>query len=490
MNDGHTKVPGRLLQMESAQILHAIRREIDLFLVPEIQSIRATTAASHIDAALRHLIMRDEIMPALLDRRLKSDRAAGPPDVLDRVEHKTQDDNHRYLESIALGVELESHVKNIAAAAVAEAAPFAKVKYTQCKRLIESERTYLAAEVEWEARIDREFQEQNAERSDLTPQMVSDYLSRQLGPRGPIHATGVERVIGGFSKDIFLVRLNSQDWPEGVVIRRDNPNGAVHSNVTDEAALLISLKAAGLRVPGVLIVEPDPSVFGSPFIVMERMRGRAVSMTTGFAGTAELSAAHGLAQVLARLHTLEVSTLKLPASIAVPAAGDRDHVREYINTWEAIWLQDRHQASPIVTTAFEWLRANAPRNEDLRLVHGDAGLHNLLMDNSTVSAMLDWELAHLGDPAEDLMYCRMWTDQIMPWEDFLRIYYQHGGPRYSEQYSAYYKVFRCVRTIVTCATAQHRFWKSSHPQLIGLFAQLKYFRHFQDELAGLIADLP
>ncbi|MFD2396585.1 phosphotransferase [Prauserella oleivorans] len=75
-----------------------------------------------------------------------------------------------------------------------------------------------------------------------------------------------------------------------------------------------------------------------------------------------------------------------------------------------------------------WLRAHAPADvRDPVLVHGDFGLHNLLLDGTKLTAVLDWERAHLGHPAEDLTYLRPSIEPVLGWEGFLEAYQAAGG---------------------------------------------------------------
>jgi aminoglycoside phosphotransferase (APT) family kinase protein len=60
-------------------------------------------------------------------------------------------------------------------------------------------------------------------------------------------------------------------------------------------------------------------------------------------------------------------------------------------------------------------------------VHGDAGPYNMLVENDRLTALLDWEFAHLGDPAEDLGIARCYAEDFMDWGEFMRVYIAAGG---------------------------------------------------------------
>jgi aminoglycoside phosphotransferase (APT) family kinase protein len=66
------------------------------------------------------------------------------------------------------------------------------------------------------------------------------------------------------------------------------------------------------------------------------------------------------------------------------------------------------------------------------VVHGDSGPYNFLVDSDRLTAVLDWEFAHVGDPAEDLGIARVYAEDVMDWREFLDIYASAGGPEVPE----------------------------------------------------------
>jgi aminoglycoside phosphotransferase (APT) family kinase protein len=75
--------------------------------------------------------------------------------------------------------------------------------------------------------------------------------------------------------------------------------------------------------------------------------------------------------------------------------------------------------------AFDWLRRRAPVADRVAIVHGDLRFGNLLYEDGRLTALLDWEMVHLGDPLEDLgwVYRRIWTpERSLPFEEFLAAY--------------------------------------------------------------------
>ena len=79
------------------------------------------------------------------------------------------------------------------------------------------------------------------------------------------------------------------------------------------------------------------------------------------------------------------------------------------------------------------------------LVHSELGFHNLMAGPERITAVLDWELAHTGSPAEDLAYIREYIEPLGPFDTFLELYQRAGGPKPDPQALHYYEVFKLIR---------------------------------------------
>ena len=154
------------------------------------------------------------------------------------------------------------------------------------------------------------------------------------------------------------------------------------------------------------------------FIVMRRAPGatggnvfRATSMISN-----EL--VDVLAGGVARLHALPplLQVGDLTNSIRTDWWGltIRESIERYIRNWFDLYLAGTHNPSPALVNLFGWLldRIPDPPGRPV-LLHGDIGFHNMLVDNGRLSVLVDWEFAHVGDPAEDVGYVRNCTGSSM-----------------------------------------------------------------------------
>lgn len=203
----------------------------------------------------------------------------------------------------------------------------------------------------------------------------------------------LRRLSGGASRETwsFDVRREGADRPEPLILRRD-PVGAPKGGMAVEARLFAVAGAAGVPVPRVLHASDDPAVLGSSFLVMERIEGETIPRKIlrddeHAAARAGLAAQCG--EVLAKLHAIP------PES--VEGLAEQDPVSEFMEMLDT--LGEPH---PAFELAFRFLAANRPPPARRSIVHGDFRNGNFIVGPEGLRVVLDWELAHVGDPIEDL----------------------------------------------------------------------------------------
>lgn len=193
----------------------------------------------------------------------------------------------------------------------------------------------------------------------------------------------------------WLLDWQGTDGVQRLVLRR-SPSaqwGASRAlRLADEAALVGAMHAAGVAAPQPLYVLRSDDALGEGYIMAH---------VGGSADPAQILAApHGellgdIARALAAIHA--VPTGRLPANLPVmDAAGGIAQLRASFDNFGA----DR----PVIALALKWCADNQPPPVPPTLVHGDYRLGNIMVDGGRLSAVLDWELAHLGDYHEDLAY--------------------------------------------------------------------------------------
>lgn len=269
-------------------------------------------------------------------------------------------------------------------------------------------------------------------------------------------------VPGGASRETWLVRRQGDPL---CVLRRD-PEGSVSLvRMRDEFTLLERSRAAGVPVPEPIAFEDSGGAFGSPGILMEFVEG--TSIAPRILRKPEYEAARGrlpgqLADALARIHSVGPGAVEgvLPPPADDPAVAQ-------IEEWER-QIDEIGEPLPAVELGLRWLRANAPNPADPCLVHGDYRLGNFIVDADGLASVIDWELAHVGDPAEDIgwLCIRSWRfgndDRAVAGlgdlDDFLAAYEAAGGSAPDPGRVRYWEAFGNVKWAVICArqAADHR----------------------------------
>jgi len=177
---------------------------------------------------------------------------------------------------------------------------------------------------------------------------------------------------------------------------------------------------------------------------------------------------------LVALHALDWKTLNLPR-FSAPTADPKQAARWSLNYWRQLWREDALEPLPIMTHAEQWLIDNMPDCRELVLAHGDYRTGNYLFDEAlgTIEAMLDWELARIGDFHEDLGWILMQVfgtfdngmfraSDLYEREEFIRAYEGATDRQVHRKTLHYYDVFSSWKCYVivngtgmSVARAQH-----------------------------------
>ncbi|MBB5917804.1 aminoglycoside phosphotransferase (APT) family kinase protein [Nocardia transvalensis] len=223
------------------------------------------------------------------------------------------------------------------------------------------------------------------------PDGVRDVLAAALGTA----LTDVElrRFTGGASREVYAIAArDDRGAPVRAVLRRDPPGHGDAARMRAEASCLRAAAAAGVPVPAVLAAADDAPGIDAPYLVMELVTGesipRRLQRNPEFASVRDRLAGD-LGEVLGRIHRTPLDTLG-PLDDSDP-----------LDTLEQIY-RDLAQPRPVVEMGLRWLRDRPPAARPNALVHGDFRLGNFLVEPDGLRAVLDWELAHIGNPIEDL----------------------------------------------------------------------------------------
>lgn len=247
---------------------------------------------------------------------------------------------------------------------------------------------------------------------------IAAYLKSRLPGSPDVTVSGLYRIPGGASRETWSFDAewssNGKRSQSGFIIRRD-PDASVL--VTERDLEYRVMKAAyehGVPVPQVRWLEPDGEWLQRPFFVMDRIDGcetnpSKVLMDPQFVQSRE-RLADEFVDALARIHAIDPSDPSLEF-LGPPPSPESCALRE-IEHWEGIIDRDALEPQPVLRAALRWLRHRLPPPaQRIVLVHADYRTGNFLCTpEGEIRGVLDWEMAHLGDPMEDLAWAC-----IRPW---------------------------------------------------------------------------
>lgn len=235
---------------------------------------------------------------------------------------------------------------------------------------------------------------------ELPAGRLREYLSGRI--EGVEEGIAIEQFPGGHSNLTYLVAAGGKEY----VLRRA-PHGPVPPRAHDmarECRVLQAVHPYFPPAPKPYLLCEDSSVIGAVFFLMERRRGVVLRsrIPTNWAANPDLPrlVSKAFLECLVQLHSVEVTRTGLIAM------GKPDgFVGRQVRGWSERWLRARTEEMPRMERVIEYLRANLPPEAPPALVHNDFKLDNLMLradGPGTVEAVLDWEMATVGDPLVDI----------------------------------------------------------------------------------------
>ena len=328
------------------------------------------------------------------------------------------------------------------------------------------------------------------EEAGHTEEDIRDFLRRSCGEPDLV-IKDFESIPGGMSKRTYRFTASSPQWGEQPLIARETA-GVPHADfdcwvLANEFQLVRTLHGLGMPVPDPLYLHEDGGLY-----VMRRSEGsrnsNVFSVTTEMPRPVLLA----MAEALAKLHTTTPDQLldyvKVSGSDIVLGETVEQCVRRTLLRWRDYSRRMRRLPAPGEYQAFSWLLHNIPNNEERpSMLHGDFGPHNSLWDGDRLTAVLDWEGGHFGDPAFDLGYVRPHIEGRMDWDEFLNHYYLSGGPRVDARRLDYCERFSMYRTLVTTNQAVSRADYGEKSDLFMLQVDWEYWCQFIQQSAAMQA---
>jgi len=273
------------------------------------------------------------------------------------------------------------------------------------------------------------------------PDGIEDWIATVTGSE----VTAANRIPGGASREGWFIDVEDNGRSDALYLRLDRhgtPASSAFHSLWVEAEVFESLYGTGVTVPKVIAVHPTIEAF-----LAERMPGE--TWFYRIADPAEqVAVAQDFIRNLAALHRLD------PLSLALPGLGPIRSARELALEEVARMRKRATDAEgaidPLNEVCLDWLERNVPPYEaPVVLVQGDTGPGNFLYQNGRVTAVLDWELAHFGDPMDDIAWLSLRTvqDTFTHFPDRMAEYEDLSGHPIDPERVWYYRLFAETRLL-------------------------------------------
>ena len=477
---------------DRALYLRQLRATVVATFLPELTSPTAVDAAGLVDRILAELIVEDEFA-GVLSQEFGAEFAAllATPGTSGGADAET--------DTGSVTPDRFGELRRQASEVVAELATSdAAADRQRCRRLVDVEHRFLERVDELRRGVLDERPEADAGTSStecsLSREQLTDYLRHKLPSSPELVVTSVEVIPGGRSKETILVSLSgTTELPDDVVVRRDRPVGILQTRAADEFAILEAVYARGdVPVPRPFFAD---ELDGGTLLVMARVNGHKAGeyFPDLAAPTEHLRTLGGqLAAALAHVHRVPLETLA-GSSLDLESTVTEATVTAAVEGMSA--RIDELSGPPVVAVplARQWLLdhvADVVPSGPLRLLQGDVGLHNMLVDGDRVTALVDWEAATVGPPARELAAAWPAATALMEWADFVEAYCAAGGPpeATNEQAVAFYRVFFALGACMSSRTGGHFFRTGAKRDLLTAHSGLDAHFRAQRNLCRALED--
>lgn len=319
----------------------------------------------------------------------------------------------------------------------------------------------------------------------LTSDLLQNYLSSVWPERGDIRVEGHHRLPLGSSRETYRFDLSyideeGQSVRDRLILRRDPVVSNVDSDRRHEFEAYRAIYGHGVPVPRMILLEEDPTIFGGAISLGEDLRGYHNSEYQFQDPAWADRLPHVASQMwgyMGILGAVPIDSLNL--GFMTPATTEGTAGQQL-----AHWLDtlDRNPvgAEPITRAAIRRLEKAQPVAQKLAMVHGDFRAGNFLYDDSgNLIALLDWEMAHIGDPLEDLAwslsraFCFGRNDLrcgLALREDAIRTWEAASGLVADPAALAWWELLACIKGQAIWNASAVAWQRSTQPEVIHAYA--------------------
>ena len=315
-------------------------------------------------------------------------------------------------------------------------------------------------------------------RNEILGQEFSAFLSKKLKKKFTF--LNIQRIFGGASRETYRVALKEEDQrTKNFIYRRSQNSSLIETTQKTEYLAYSDFQKSEVPVPRLVALEESSDVLGAPFMVMEELSGKVASPFDKDAYTPhETEIGQQFWKILGKIASHDLKNSKLKELSEKKTL--KDCCKEQLEHWVKVIRKDSLGVEPILEAAIRELYRSEPLPATrLSIVHGDYRNGNFLFEGKQITGILDWEMAHIGDPLEDLgwalseIWC--WEKKETPAyliqrEEALDIWVQESKIKIDESSLFWWELFSCVKGLAIWISAGHEFSTGSNTDPVNLFS--------------------
>ena len=288
-----------------------------------------------------------------------------------------------------------------------------------------------------------------------------------------------ERIFGGASRETYKIRIKDQfNNEEKLILRRTQESSLIETSQSTEYLAYSAYQDTSVPVPLMIDINEDQEILGAPFMLMQQLDGVAASpFTPNVYSPHEQKLGEQFWSILGEIAKKDIAD---------------DFINQFDNTetnpcwkkeldkWVGVIREDSISVEPILEAGIRKLYGNAPKESKKKsLVHGDYRNGNFLFLEDRITGILDWEMAHIGEPLEDLAWALSpiwsWQDKEKPAyliarQEALSIWEKASGLTIDENDLKWWELFACVKGMAIWISAGNEFKTGKNIDPINLFS--------------------
>ena len=296
----------------------------------------------------------------------------------------------------------------------------------------------------------------------------------------PFGCKSIQRIFGGASRETYRIILEEDDGGEvNLILRMIQESSLIDTKQEVEYEAYSLFQNTNVPVPELIKMEQSSKYLGKPFIIMSEIEGQAASPfdKESYKPYQEEIGVQ-FWTILANITNFDISKINSDSHISM--IQEDQNWKQQLDYWVKVIREDSIGVEPILEMAIRYLYKNNPKDSyQLVLVHGDFRSGNFLFKENIITGILDWEMAHLGDPLEDLAWA---LSSIWCWEEknrpayllernsALDIWEDATGLTIDQDSLFWWELFSCVKGLAIWISAGHEFQSGRNIDPINLFS--------------------